>query len=90
MKEAAPRATRIGVLGHGSNPTFVIYRRELEPAAVALRLRLEFREMVRAVDIESDVAGLTRTGVGAVLVMHQPFTFVNRGPLRPSDLPGWF
>jgi len=37
--------------------------------------------MVRAVDIESDVAGLARTGVGAVLVMHQPFTFVNRGPL---------
>ena len=81
LKETAPRATRIGVLGHGSNPTFEIYRRELEPAAVALRLRLEFREMVRAVDIESDVAGLTRTGVGAVLVMHQPFTFVNRGPL---------
>ena len=81
LKETAPRTTRIGVLGHGSNPTFGIYRRELEPAAVALRLRLEFREMVRAVDIESDVAGLARTGVGAVLVMHQPFTFVNRGPL---------
>ena len=81
LKEAAPRATRIGVLGHGTTPTFEIYRQELERAAVALGLRLEFRGMARAVDIESDVAALARTGVGAMLVMHQPFTFVNRGSL---------
>jgi putative ABC transport system substrate-binding protein len=81
LKETAPRATRIGVLGHGPNPTFDIYRRELETAGAALGLRLQFREMVSAVDIESDVAALVGKGVSAVLIMHQPFTFANRGRL---------
>jgi len=78
LKQTAPRATRIGVLGHRPNPTFAIYRRELETAAETLGLRLKFREMVSAQDIESDVAALAATGVSAVLVMHQPFTFANR------------
>jgi putative ABC transport system substrate-binding protein len=81
LKDMAPRATRIGVLGHGANRTFGIYRRELETAERTLGLRLAFRQMVKAEDIDSDVAVLTNAGVSAVLVMHQPFTFNNRGPL---------
>jgi ABC-type uncharacterized transport system substrate-binding protein len=94
LKETAPRATRIGVLGHGPNPTFDSYRRELETAGAALGLRLQFRKMVSAVGIESDVAALAGTGVSAVLVMHQPFTFVNRvrlvEALGQRRLPGMF
>src|SRR5262245_7495283 len=48
LKETAPRATRIGVLGHASNPTFAIYRYQLEAAGTTLDLPLEFREMVSA------------------------------------------
>ena len=94
LRETVPRATRIGVLGHGPNPTFAIYRRELESAGKTLGLRLEFCKMVSAVDIESDVAALTGTGVSAVLVMHQPFTFVNRAriveALSKRRLPAMF
>jgi len=81
LKETAPRATRIGVLGHASNPTFAIYRYQLEAAGTTLDLPLEFREMVSAPDIDGDVAALARKDVSAVLVMHQPFTFVNRKQL---------
>jgi putative ABC transport system substrate-binding protein len=94
LKEMVPRATRIGVLGHAPNPTFAIYRRQLEPAATTLGLDLEFVEMVSAPDIESDVAALAGKGVSAVLVMHQPLTFVNRKQLvevlRKGQLPAMF
>ena len=94
LKEAVPRATRIGVLGHGPNPTFAVYRRELEPAGTTLGLRLEFRAMARAADLESAVAALADSGVGAVLVMHQPLTFIHRArivdALGRRQLPAMF
>ena len=94
LKETAPRATRIGVLGHGPNPTFAIYRQQLEAAGRTLGLPLEFREMVSAPDIEEGVAALAGKGVSAVLVMHQPFTFTNRArfieALGKRRLPAMF
>jgi putative ABC transport system substrate-binding protein len=81
LTETAPRATRIGVFGHGPNPTFAIYRRELEHAATTLGIHLEFREMASASGIEDDVAALAGKGVGAVLVMPQPVTFNNGAQL---------
>jgi putative ABC transport system substrate-binding protein len=94
LKDTVPRAKRMGVLGHGPNPTFAIYRRALEPAGRTLGLSLEFREMVSAPDIEGDVGALAGTGVSAVLVMHQPFTFVNRArfveALGKRRLPAMF
>jgi putative ABC transport system substrate-binding protein len=94
LKEAAPRATRIGVLGHGANRTFAIYRRELEPAGRTLGLRLEFRAMASADDIDSDVAALAKMGARAVLVMHQPLTWWHRAriveALGERRLPAMF
>lgn len=81
LKEATPRTSRVGVLGHGANPTFGIYRRELAPAGTTLGLRLEFREMANVADIDSDVAALANRGVTSVLVMHQPLTFTNRAQI---------
>ena len=78
LKETAPQATRIAVLGHLPNPTFTIYRRLLDPAASALGVRLDYREMHRVADIETQVAAVARSGIGAVLVLHQTFTFNNR------------
>ena len=94
LKETVPRATRIGVLGHGENRTFRIYQRELERAATTLKLHLEFRRLAKAEDIDRDVAALANTGPSAVLVMHQPFTFVQRGrvveALGKRRLPAMF
>ena len=35
LKEVAPRPARVGVIGHAANPTFTIYQRELERAALS-------------------------------------------------------
>jgi putative tryptophan/tyrosine transport system substrate-binding protein len=67
LKETIPQATRIGVLGR-SDLVFGIYRRDLETAAPSLGLRLEFRELVSAVGIDSHVAALASTGASALLV----------------------
>jgi putative ABC transport system substrate-binding protein len=78
LKEAAPRIARVGVLGHAANPTYAIYRRELETAARATGLTLDFSGIRALGEVEPALAAMQRRGADALLVMHQPFAFVNR------------
>ncbi len=78
LKEMATRASRVGVLGHAANPTYAMYRRELEPAARAMGLVLDFAEVQVAGEIEAALSGMQRRGADAFLVMHQPFMFDHR------------
>jgi putative ABC transport system substrate-binding protein len=78
LKEAAPRTSRVGVLGHGGNPTWAIYKRELEPAGRALGIALDFEPVQALGEIETALSALKRRGADALLVMHQPLIFVNR------------
>ncbi len=77
LREAAPRISRVGVLGDGRNPTYAIYRRQIEPAALKLGLALEFDSIETVPGIESALATMRKEGIDAVLVMHQPFTYVH-------------
>ncbi len=81
LKDAAPRTSRVGILGHAANPTYTIYRRELEPAGRALGMRLDFGPVNALADLENALSALRKRGADAVLVMHQPFTFENREPI---------
>ena len=78
LKEAAPRASRIGILGHTPNPTYAMYRAELEPAGRAMGLALDFAGVGAPGEIEAALSAMRRRGADAFLVMHQPFTFDNR------------
>lgn len=78
LKEAAPRTSRAGVLGHAANPTYTIYRRELEPAGRALGIALDFGPVNALADVEAALSAMKRRGADAFLVMHQPFTFQHR------------
>jgi putative ABC transport system substrate-binding protein len=78
LREAAPRTSRVGVLGHSANPTYAIYRRELEPAGRSLGLALEFAGVESPEQIEAALLAMQRRGADAFLVMHQPFTFDER------------
>jgi len=78
LKEAAPRTSRAGVLGHAANPTYAIYRRELEPAGRALGIALDFRSVHALADIEAELSAMRKRGADSFLVMHQPFTFEHR------------
>lgn len=78
LKETATRTSRVGVLGHTANPTYAIYRRELEPAGRALGLALDFAGVEAPGEIEAALSAMQRRGADAFLVMHQPFTFDSR------------
>ena len=78
LKDMATRISRIGVLGHPGNPTYSIYRRELEAAARALGLALDFTGVETLEAIEPALLSMQRGGADAFIVMHQPFTFVHR------------
>jgi putative ABC transport system substrate-binding protein len=78
LKEASPGTSRVGVLGHAANPTYVIYRRELEPAGRALGIALDFEPVNAPADLEAALSILRRRGADAFLVMHQPLTWQHR------------
>lgn len=78
LKEAATRTSRVGVLGHTANPTYGMYRRELEPAGRAMGLALDFAGVEAPGEIEATLLAMQRRGADAFLVMHQPFTFDHR------------
>jgi putative ABC transport system substrate-binding protein len=78
LKDAAPRTSRAGVLGHVANPTYAIYRRQLEPAGRVLGIALDFGPVSAPADVEAALSALQRRGADAFLVMHQPFTFEHR------------
>ena len=78
LREAAPRTSRVGVLGHAANATYMIYRRELEPAGRALGMVLDFGPVNALADTEKALSAMQKRGADAVLVMHQPFTFEHR------------
>jgi putative ABC transport system substrate-binding protein len=78
LKQAAPRTSSVGVLGHTGNPSWAIYRRELEPAGRALRIALTFVPLNSLADLQPAMLAIQKRGASAILVMHQPLTFVNR------------
>ncbi len=78
LEEAASRTSRVGVLGHAANPTYAIYRRELESAGRALGIGLDFGPVYALADVKAELSVMRRRGADAFLVMHQPFTFEHR------------
>jgi putative ABC transport system substrate-binding protein len=78
LKQTDPRITRVGVIGDLRNPTYAIYKRDLEPAGRALGVALDFEPVNALSDIEPAVSAVQKRGANAVLVMHQPFTWRNR------------
>jgi len=78
LKQTAPRTSRVGVLGHEVNPTYAIYRRELESAGRALGIVLDFGQVNVLADIETTLSAMQKRGADGFLVMHQPFTFEHR------------
>jgi ABC-type uncharacterized transport system substrate-binding protein len=78
LKEVAPRISRVGVFGMAANPSYAIYRRELELAGREMGLALDFVGVDAPGEIDAALSVLQRRGADALLVMHQPFTFVHR------------
>jgi putative ABC transport system substrate-binding protein len=78
LKEAAPRISRAGVLGHVANPTYAIYRGQLEAAGRVLGIALDFGPASTLANVDTALSALQRRGADAFVVMHQPFTWEHR------------
>lgn len=78
LKEAAPQTSRVGVLGQAANPTYAIYREELERAGRVLRVALDFGPIDTVVDVEAALSAMQKRGAAAFLVMNQPLTWEHR------------
>src|SRR5262245_44861273 len=78
LKDAVPKVARVGFLWAGTTGA-ILQKKELEPAAVALKLKLE------EIETQPDAKGLTRAfqtakqkQVGAIMTMSGPRFFAER------------
>lgn len=80
IKEALPRAARVGLLFNASNP--LNYRmasaKQLAAAAQVLNLELRDLEIRSAEDIERTMTAINLRGLDAVFVVGDPLTFRHR------------
>jgi putative ABC transport system substrate-binding protein len=69
LKEAVPQSTRIAVLANPAFPAYASRLQNLTMAAQALGLHLHVVEVRRADEVDAALAGLTRAGAEAVIVI---------------------
>ena len=81
LKAAVPSMTTVATLVQPANPTAPHVLRELARAAQALGVRLHPVEVRQASDLDRVLAGLTREGVDALLVLPDPLALGQRHQL---------
>jgi putative ABC transport system substrate-binding protein len=78
LKEAVPRAVRIGVLWNPSNPWHPLALKGVEPGARSLGVQLQTLKVRDPEEFENAFAAMTRERAGAVLVLADPMMFFQR------------
>jgi putative tryptophan/tyrosine transport system substrate-binding protein len=76
LREAAPRADRIAVLGDPRNPSYAAYWQELQ--SLVPEIPLKAYPVRRGEEITSAYSAIAAVPSTALFVMHQPFTWVHR------------
>jgi putative ABC transport system substrate-binding protein len=78
LKEIAPNLSRVGVLGDVTRPGISQALREINLAADALRVHIQFLEVRDPKDIETAFRAVSKEQADAVLVLPSPITFSHR------------
>jgi putative ABC transport system substrate-binding protein len=79
LRSVVPNAARAAVLGDPANPSHAIYWRQLDAAARTLGITLVRADVRRPEELDAALPRIAAgRGVQALLVMHQPLTFVHR------------
>jgi putative tryptophan/tyrosine transport system substrate-binding protein len=81
LHELLPVVNTIAVLGNPSNENFQLYATDIRAAADALKQRLEVLTARTESDIEAAFGTMVRRGVGALIVMPDPFFIGQRAQL---------
>jgi putative ABC transport system substrate-binding protein len=86
LKEAVPRATRIGVVWNPTTPSQVPGMQSVEAAGKRLGLELYLVSAVTVEDFDGAFASMARENVGGVFVVPAPITFIQRARLAELAL----
>jgi putative ABC transport system substrate-binding protein len=78
LKETAPRLSRVSVLGTSTIPGHAIFVKDHEPAAAALRLQLEYVDVLGSKDIETAFRVVSKRRADGLLVLSGPVLNSNR------------
>lgn len=78
LKRAAPRTSRVGVVGYGNDPIYGRYRTQVEQAGKRVGLVLDFQPVGGVDEVEAALGALQARKANAIFVIHQPFTFQHR------------
>ena len=81
LKEVIPKLTRVAVLGDASQSGHPQVLREINLAADALRVQIQFVEIRAPKDIESAFQAATKARADVVLVVTTPLLTIQRGQL---------
>jgi putative ABC transport system substrate-binding protein len=72
LKEIVPRISRVAVLGNSTTPGSAQMRREIELAAGALKVQLQYLDVLAIKDIETAFRAASKGRADAVLALHSP------------------
>ena len=72
LKETSRKLPHVAVLVNSANPAWENYPQVLEPAGLALKLRLQRAEVSQSAELEDAFAVMRRNGVDGVLVVSDP------------------
>jgi putative ABC transport system substrate-binding protein len=81
LKEIVPKLARVAVLGTASRPGTARALKEVELAAKALKVRLQFHDVIDLNGIEIAFQAAKKGGAGAALVLGSPVFNANRKQL---------
>jgi putative ABC transport system substrate-binding protein len=81
LKETVPKVSRVAVLSPSTQPGYAQVLREMDLAAGALKMKLQYLDVLSLKDIESAFQAAGKGRAGAVLVLQSPVTGSHRKQL---------
>jgi putative ABC transport system substrate-binding protein len=78
LKEIIPRLSRVAVLGYSAEPGYAQVLREIELAAGAFKIQLQYIDVLDSKDIETAFKAAAKGRADAILVMNSPVFIAHR------------
>ena len=73
LKEAVPQASRVALLAYLTDPPEIVFRADLEAAARALDVTLQFHELREPEQLDGAFSAMAKARTEALLVLPHPF-----------------
>jgi putative tryptophan/tyrosine transport system substrate-binding protein len=78
LKEISPKLIRLAVLGYSTEPGYAQVLKEIELAAGAFKVQLQYLDVLTAGEIETSFRAATKGHADAILVMNSPVFIAHR------------